>query len=84
MSRIPVHNKRGVRIWSLGVLFVAICLFYVVRLGLLELSSENIGGHRQDGTTERTVIVQAVRGQIYDRNGVPLVVNEYAYSLTVD
>lgn len=84
MSRIPVHNKRVVRIWSLGVLFVAICLFYVVRLGLLELNSENIGGHRQDGTTERTVIVQAVRGQIYDRNGVPLVVNEYAYSLTVD
>ena len=84
MSRIPVHNKRVVRLMSLGILFAAICLFYVVRLGMLELSSENIGGHKQDGTTERTVIVQAVRGQIYDRNGAPLVVNEYTYALTVD
>ena len=80
----PVRNQRITRLWGLGVVFLLICLVYVIRLGVLELSSENIGGHRQDGTTERTVIVQAVRGQIYDRNGVPLVTNAYTYNLTLD
>ncbi len=72
------------RLWGLGIVFVALCAFFVIRLGMLELSPEHIGGHRQDGTTERTVVVQAVRGQIYDRNGVPLVVNSYTYDLTLD
>ena len=81
---MPVRNQRIKRLWGLGVVFLLICAVYVVRLATLELSSENIGGHRQDGTTERTVVVQAVRGQIYDRNGVPLVTNAYTYNLTMD
>ena len=80
----PIRNQRISRLWGLGGIFLAVCLFYVIRLGILELSPENIRGHKQDGTTSRTVIVQAVRGQIYDRNGVPLVVNEYTYHLTMD
>ena len=72
------------RLWGLGIVFLLVCAFYVLRLGLLELNSANIGGHKQDGTTERTVVVQAVRGQIYDRNGVPLVINAYTYNLTLD
>ncbi len=80
----PIRNQRISRLWGLGGIFLAVCLFYVIRLGMLELNPENIGGHKQDGTTSRTVIVQAVRGQIYDRNGVPLVVNEYTYHLTMD
>ena len=83
MSR-PTSHHRVTRLWGLVIVFLAVCVVYVVRLGLLELSPENIGGHKQDGTTERQVVVQAVRGQIYDRNGVPLVTNEYAYSLTMD
>ncbi len=80
----PTSHKRISRLWGLGVLFVAVCAIYVIRLGMLELSGENIRGHRQDGTIERTVIVQAVRGQIYDRNGTPLVTNAYTYDLTMD
>ena len=72
------------RLWGLGIVFLLVCAFYVVRLGILELHPDNIDGHKQDGTTERTVVVQAVRGQIYDRNGVPLVVNSYTYNLTLD
>ena len=70
-------GKKGVR----GILVV--CAVYVIRLAVLELNSENIGGHKQDGTTERTVVVQAVRGQIYDRNGVPLVTNAYTYEVAL-
>ncbi len=83
MSR-PASEKRIARLWILGLVFLAVCVVYVIRLATLQLSGENIGGHRQDGTTERSVIVQAVRGQIYDRNGTPLVTNTYTYSLTVD
>ena len=80
----PVRNQRISRLWGLGAVFLLVCLVYIIRLASLELNSENIGGHRQDGTTQRTVVVRAVRGQIYDRNGVPLVVNEYTYHLTMD
>ena len=80
----PVRNPRISRLWGLGVAFLLVCVIYIVRLASLELTPENIGGHKQDGTTSRTVIVQAVRGQIYDRNGVPLVVNDYTYHLTLD
>ena len=77
-------NRTASRLWGLGIAFLLVCAFYAVRLAILELHPDNIGGHKQDGTTERTVVVQAVRGQIYDRNGVPLVVNAYTYDLTLD
>lgn len=82
--RFKFHNHRVARMTALGCFFVVCCLIYTCIFAVMELNSENIGGHRQDGTTERTVIVQAMRGQIYDRNGKPLVTNEYTYSLTVD
>ena len=80
----PVRSRRTSRMWGLGVVFLLVCLFYIIRLAALELNPANIKGHKQDGTTERTVVVQAVRGQIYDRNGVPLVINQYTYHLTID
>lgn len=76
--------KRVVRLIALCAVFGAICAVYIVRLATLELSGENIKGHKQDGTTTRTEIVQAVRGEIYDRNGKPLVTNRYVYDLIFD
>ena len=84
MSSPLSSRNQSSRLWGLGVVFALVCLFYILRLAILELNSENIGGHKQDGTVSRTVVVQAVRGQIYDRNGTPLVVNEYTYDLTMD
>lgn len=78
------HSRRVGRMTALGIFFLVCCVVYVIVFAVMELNSENIGGHAKDGTTERTVIVQAMRGQIYDRNGKPLVTNEYTYSLTVD
>ena len=77
-------TKSASRLMGLGIAFLLVCAVYTIRLAFLELHPDHIGGHRQDGTTERTVVVQAVRGQIYDRNGVPLVVNTYTYNLTMD
>ena len=85
MANSPHRQRDRIRrLWVLGFLFLAVCLVYVIRLATLELRAENIRGHKQDGTTSRTVVVQAVRGQIYDRNGVPLVTNAYTYDLTMD
>ncbi len=76
--------RRVSRVTALGIFFLACCLVYVILFAVMELRSENIGGHAGDGTVERTVIVKAMRGQIYDRNGKPLVTNAYTYDLTVD
>ncbi|MBE6693526.1 MAG: hypothetical protein E7589_02020 [Ruminococcaceae bacterium] len=79
-----IHNKKVARIAALGAFFAICCIVYIVRLGTLELSGENIGGHKSDGTTQRSVIVQAQRGQIYDREGRVLVSNSYTYDITLD
>lgn len=76
--------RRVVRLVALCAAFGLICVAYIVRLATLELNGENIRGHKQDGTTTRTEIVQAVRGEIYDRNGKPLVTNGYVYDLVFD
>ena len=82
--KLNTANPRVTRMVALGGVFMAICLVYLVIFGVMELHPDNIHGHKQDATTQRTVIVQAMRGQIYDRNGKPLVTNEYTYSLTID
>ena len=34
--------------------------------------------------TERRVILYATRGEVFDRNGVPLITNKYSYSVCFD
>ena len=80
--RFPTRNRRVVRLYALGVVFGLFCLVYIIRLAALELNGNNIRGHRQDGTTTRTELVQAVRGEIYDRNGKALVTNRYRLYLS--
>ena len=82
--RFPTRNRRVVRLYALGVVFGLFCLVYIIRLAALELNGNNIRGHRQNGTTTRTELVQAVRGEIYDRNGKALVTNRYRLDLTFD
>lgn len=80
----PRKSHKAPRLLALCGLFGLICFVYILRLATLELNRENIRGHKQDGTTSRTELVQAVRGEIYDRNGRPLVRNRYVYDLTLD
>lgn len=84
MMQKSASRRRVSRVTALGVFFLACCLVYLILFAVMELNSENIGGHASGGTTERTVVVKAVRGQIYDRNGKPLVTNVYTYDLTID
>ncbi|MCQ2428267.1 MAG: hypothetical protein MJ137_07720 [Clostridia bacterium] len=61
-----------------GILFAVICLLYTVTLVRTVAEKKDVPGQSEsDGYTTRTVSVQAVRGEIYDRNGVKLVANVY-------
>ena len=66
---------------GIALIFCLICVIYLGRLFYIQISGRD--NDRQGGTVTRTVTVQAVRGEIYDRNGTPLVVNRYTYDLTL-
>ncbi len=60
------------------ILFCLISVMYLFRLFYIQISGR---GEYDSDTTRRTVTVQAVRGEIYDRNGVKLVENCYRYDI---
>ncbi len=68
----------------IAAFFVIICLVYTVST----LRIQSLYGGRAEGAdenyTSRTVTIQAMRGEIYDRNGNILVSNDYTYSLIYD
>ena len=76
-------SRKSYVVRYLGIVAVCclICVIYLGRLFYIQITgrSENYIGD----TTTRVVTVQAVRGEIYDRNGVPLVKNRYTYDLTL-
>lgn len=77
-NRNPNHTLRYLGIVAL---FCLVCVIYLGRLFFIQIS-----GRENEYTAdikEREVTVQAVRGEIYDRNGVKLVANRYSYDLSV-
>lgn len=72
------------RIFILGAIFVAILLAFVVRMMQLQLIDGE--GYRQMSGVSytREVTVKAARGEIVDRNGVPLAANRTGYNVIFD
>ncbi len=68
----------------IAAFFAICCLLYIVVGFTLRDSLPTDNGVDEDGYSERRVKIAAVRGEIYDRNGVPLVTNSYTYSLYYD
>ena len=76
-------RKRYVyRYLLIALVFCTVCVIYVGRLFYIQITGR--GSNYDDGTNETTVKIQAVRGEILDRNGEKLVSNRYSYSLTVN
>ncbi len=76
------NSKFDIRSLALSVVFCVICLIYVIRLVNIQINAEP-----EEFTGERYTryeTVQAVRGEIYDRNGVKLVSNKYTYDFVFD
>ena len=61
------------RYMTVAVIFCLISVIYLGRLFYIQISGRDDG--YDGGTTVRTVTIQAVRGEIYDRNGRALVSN---------
>ncbi len=74
-------RSRFLRYMGVVGVFCLICVIYLGRLFYIQISGR--GNNYSSGTTTRTVTIQAVRGEIFDRNGKPLVSNQYLYDLTL-
>ncbi len=73
------------RLWAIGILYVAIALVYVGRLLYLQVSGQDYYSMSTPSRTySRTVKIQAQRGEIFDRNGNPLVTNDYSHNIALD
>ena len=74
-----------IRYFALGVLFVAFCVLYTGRLLYLQVAGQDYYTMATPTVYyTRTEPIQAFRGEIYDRNGTPLVTNQYTYTLQLD
>jgi len=76
-----------IRYIILGVVFITGCLVFTSRLINVQIAGQNYYMTTTASVSDlrtRTVKIQAVRGEIYDRNGKPLVTNEYGYNIHFD
>lgn len=74
-------TNHTLRYLGIVALFCLVCVIYLGRLFFIQISGRE--NEYKTDTTERVVTVQAVRGEIYDRNGVKLVANRYSYDLSL-
>ncbi len=82
-----MNKKRGylLRYIFLAAFFVVVCLIYTGRLIRYQISGQD--QYVKENTVKnkyRYETIHAQRGEIYDRNGVPLVVNAYTYDICLD
>lgn len=72
------------RIVFIGVLFTVISLFYITKLVNIQITGRDQYTSSTQKTYTRTVVLRAQRGEIFDRNGKPLVTNSSTYDLVFD
>ncbi|MBR6916207.1 MAG: hypothetical protein IKN36_07595, partial [Clostridia bacterium] len=74
-----------VRYIILGAVFVAVSVIYIFRLINLQVAGQDYYSMTTPiKQRTRTVRVQAMRGEIFDRNGKPLVTNDYSWEIRFD
>ena len=73
----------AVRIGVLGALFVLLCAVYLVILVNVQITGRDYYDIIKEETYTRYVTVDAKRGEIYDRNGKPLVINTSIYDVSL-
>ncbi|MBQ1202721.1 MAG: hypothetical protein IIX61_02770, partial [Loktanella sp.] len=88
-KKLTPHALFSRRLTILTSVFIVVCIVYLSILITLQVMGNAYMVYRDktnlpDGLTEQTVTIQAMRGEIYDRNGLPLVTNRYSYDLTLD
>ena len=67
---------------AIGVVFLLVALIYTVKLVNVQITGQDYYKSSQALVyRERRVPLYAARGEIFDRNGVPLITNDYSYSI---
>lgn len=79
----PKHPHQW-RYTVLIFLLIGFCLVFAARLVNLQIASHDLYAVTDVTTTTRTVKIQAHRGEVFDRNGLPLITNAISYSLIFD
>ncbi len=84
-KRAPRQSHHLLRIALIGLLLIIALVFYIIMLMRIQIVKRDtyLDGVIVGGSS-RTVVIPAHRGEIFDRNGKPLVKNEYKYSITLD
>lgn len=80
-------KQRWMRHWrytALAVVLAVVSLVYVARLVNLQITARDSFAPIAEKTYSRTVPIQAHRGEIFDRNGLPLVTNVMHYDFVLD
>ena len=67
----------------IAVVFILVCAVYIVSIARIQLGYTP-GAKDNTSEIKYTEPIAAVRGEIYDRNGKPLVTNKYSYSLLLN
>ena len=76
-------KKALIRIFCIALIFVVVCLIYFIRM--INITANADPSERiETGTYKRREPIQALRGEIYDRNGNLLIYNEYSYNMVFD
>ena len=76
-------SKLSTRIFVIGAFFAVVCVVYFIRMFNIAATADP-NDKIEAGRYERRVAIQAVRGEIYDRNGKVLVYNSSSYDLVFD
>ncbi len=76
------ENKFSFRVFFVVAVFLLACTIFTIRMISICLTAEP--DVIKTDTYERREPIQAVRGEIYDRNGKKLVGNSYSYDLVLD
>lgn len=76
-------KRPAFRIAFVAILFVIVCLVFFARMFNIVLTADP-NDKIETGTYTRREPIQALRGEIYDRNGKLLVYNEYTYNMVFD
>ena len=82
-----MNKKRGyfIRYLTLAAVFVIVCLIYTGRLIGYQITGQNPAANTsQSDYSYRYETIHAQRGEIFDRNGVPLVINVFTYDIRLD
>ena len=74
----------AIRLVAIAALFLIICAVYLIILVNLQITGQDYYSIIKDETSKRYIPIEAKRGEIYDRNGIPLVINTTNYCINLE